>query len=107
MKKIDVRDYLVAVSIEDGTVVEIPYTVKESLVSCLFHPELKLGGRDVIERDVIAKKIESAEDSVLLEDSEYQKLFDAFETVRGFGKAEVELVRRVFEAESVDVAEKV
>jgi|LGOV01.1.fsa_nt_gb hypothetical protein len=107
MKKIDVRDYFVAIPTEDGSKIDIPYTVKESLVSCLFHPELKLGGRDVIERDVIAKKIESAEDFVLLEDSEYQKLFHAFETVRGFGQAEVELVRRVFEAESIDVVEKV
>jgi hypothetical protein len=106
MKKIDVRNYFVSVTIDDGTTVEVPYNVKESLVSCIFHPELKLGGRDIIERDVIAKKIESAEDYVLLEDAEYQKLLNAFETVHGFGKAEVELVRRVFEAEDVEVVEK-
>ena len=107
MKKIDVRDYLVSVPTEDGTVVEIPYNVKESLVGCLFHPELKLGGRNIIERDAIAKKIESAEDHVLLEDAEYQKLLHAFETVRGFGKSEVELVRRVFDAKDVNVVEQV
>lgn len=105
MKKIDVQDYFVSVPAEDGTNVEIPYNVRESLVGCLFHPELKLGGRDIIERDVIAKKIESAEDHVLLEDAEYQKLLHAFETVKGFGKAEVELVKRVFDAEDVDVVE--
>ena len=105
MKKIDVRNYFVSVPVEDGTVVDVPYNVKESLVGCLFHPELKLGGRDIIERDVIAKKIESAEDYVLLEDAEYQKLNHAFETVHGFGKAEVELVGRVFEAEDIEVKE--
>ncbi len=105
MKKIDVRNYFVAVPTEDGSTIDIPYTVKESLVSCLFHPELKLGGRSVLERDVIAKKIESAVDYVLLEDAEYQKLLHAFETVHGFGKAEVELVRRVFDAEDVEVKE--
>ena len=105
MKKIDVRDYLVAIPAENGTTVEIPYNVKESLVGCLFHPELKLGGREIIERDVVAKKIESAVDCVLLEDAEYQKLNHAFETVKGFGKAEVELVKRVFNAEDVEVAE--
>ena len=105
MKKIDVRDYLVAVLAENGTTIEIPYNVKESLVGCLFHPELKLGGREIIERDVVAKKIESAVDYVLLEAAEYQKLLHAFETVKGFGKAEVELVKRVFNAENVEVAE--
>ena len=105
MKKIDVRDYLVAVPAENGTTIEIPYNVKESLVGCLFHPELKLGGRAVIERDTISKKIESAEDSVLLEDAEFQKLYEAFETVKGFGKADIELVRRVFDAEDVEVVE--
>ena len=105
MKRIDVRDYLVGIQLEDGTPQEIPYRVKESLVGCLFHPELKLGGRDVIDRDKIATKIESAEDYVLLEDAEYQKLLHAFETVKGFGKADVELVRRVFEAEDVEVKE--
>ena len=105
MKKIDVRDYLVAIPAENGTTVEIPYNVKESLVGCLFHPELKLGGREIIERDVVAKKIESAVDYVLLEDAEYQKLNHAFETVRGFGKNEIELVRRVFDAEDIEVKE--
>lgn len=106
MKRIDVRDYLVGIQLEDGTTQEIPYKVKESLVGCLFHPELKLGGREIIDRDLIAKKIESAIDHVLLEDAEYQKLNSAFETVKGFGKADVELVRRVFDAEDVDVVEK-
>lgn len=105
MKKIDVRDYIVSVPSPDGTVVDIPYNVKESLVSCLFHPELKLGGREIIERDKIAKVIESGSEYVLLEEAEYQKLLNAFETVRGFGKAEVELVRRVFDAEDVEVKE--
>ena len=105
MKKIDVREYLVSRSAEDGTIVEIPYNVRESLVGCLFHPELKLGGREIIEIDVIATKIESSEDHVLLEDAEYQKLLHSFETVRGFGKAEVELVRRVFDAKDIEVKE--
>lgn len=107
MKKIDVQDYFVNVQGGDGTIVEIPYNVKESLVGCLFHPELKLGGREIIERDVIAKKIESAEEYVLLENAEYQKLLHAFETVKGFGKSEVELVKRVFDAEDVNVVEQV
>jgi hypothetical protein len=105
MKRIDIRDYPVTLQLDNGTTQEIPYKVGESLVGCLFHPELKLGGREILARDLIAKKIESADDYVLLEDAEYQKLNDAFDTVRGFGKAEVELVRRVFEAEDVEVKE--
>lgn len=105
MKKIDVRDYFVKIPNENGIIVEVPYNVKESLVGCLFHPELKLGGREILECDLIAKKIESGEDFVLLEDAEYQRLNYAFETVKGFGKAEVELVKRVFDAKDVKVKE--
>lgn len=105
MKRIDVRDYPVGVQMDDGTIREIPYNVRDSLVGCLFHPELKLGGREILVRDLIAKKIESAEDYVLLEDAEYQKLNSAFDTVKGFGKADIELVRRVFDAEDVNVKE--
>jgi len=104
MKKVDVTEYMVAMQV-DGIDQEVPYNVKESLVACLFHPELKLGAREVIARDRIATKIEEAEKAVLLEEAEYQKLKSAFETVKGFGKAEVELIRRVFEAEDAEVVE--
>lgn len=104
MKKVDVTEYFITVPM-DGINKELPYNVKESLVAALFHPELKLGAREVITRDKIATKIEEATDHVLLEDAEYQKLESAFETVKGFGKSEVELIKRVFEAEDVEVAE--
>ena len=105
MKKINTQDYFINVQGGDGTIMEIPYNVKESLIGCLFHPELKLGGREIIERDLIAKKIDSAEEHILLENAEYQKLLHAFETVKGFGKSEVELVKRVFNAEDIIVKE--
>jgi len=100
------RDILVEIKEIAGSIEwEIPYNVKESLVACLFHPDLKLGARELVTRDRIATKIEEAEGAVLLEEVEYQKLLSAFETVKGFGKAEIELVTRVFEAEEIAVAE--
>jgi len=104
MRKINVADYMVTVPIDGGNQ-EAPYPVKKSLVAVLFNLELKLGARELVTRDRIATKIEEAEGAVLLEEAEYQKLLSAFETVKGFGKAEVELVTRVFEAEEIEVAE--
>ena len=85
---------------------EVPYDVKEALNSIIFHPELKLGGREIILRGKLAEKIDKAEKEILLEETDYSKLKQAFETVKGFSKNEVELCKRVLEAELIEVEEK-
>jgi hypothetical protein len=41
-----------------------------------------------------------------VEEDDYRKLRQAFETIQGFTKNDVELVKRVLEAEEIEVAEK-
>lgn len=100
MRKINLENYSMIVD-EQPT----PYGVKGSLIMCLLHPSLQLSGRELLLRNKIGEKIENAEEFVLLEDAEYAKLESAFETVTGFSQNDVELVRRVFEAESIEVTE--
>ena len=105
MRKIDLSNYGVEVETQEGKK-SIPYNVKGSLVDSLYHPELRLGSRELFENDRVAQKINSSEGYVLLEEADYQKLKLAFDTIKGFRKEDVELVKRVLEAPEVEVQEK-
>jgi predicted AlkP superfamily phosphohydrolase/phosphomutase len=110
MRKIELQNYLVNTPLEDGTFKPKPYNVKESMVSCLLHPILKLTGRELLLRNKLATRIEEAEivegnGHILVEEEDYRKLRQAFETIEGFTKSDMELVRRVLEAEEIDVKE--
>ena len=73
-----------------------PYPIKDALVNVLFG-QAGLRAREVLRRDDIARKILAADDqTLLLEDAEYDQLKAAFEANEGFGRYDVELVRRVF-----------
>jgi hypothetical protein len=96
MRKIDLSGYDV-----NGQ----EYRVKDTLVQILFHPDLKLGARDLVIQDAIARKIEGSNESVLLEETEYQKVKTAVETPRGYQRADMEFVSRVVDAPEVDVKE--
>lgn len=107
MRKLAVSDYAVKARNQDGAIVDAPYNVKESLVTILFHPALKLEARELLRRDKLANKILDCKDGmVLLEEAEWQKLETAVNTISGYSRADIELVRRVLEAEQVEVAEK-
>ena len=111
MRKIDVANYMVKVPAADGNFAPKPYNVKESMVSCLLHPVLKLNGRELLLRGKLATRIEEAEiikgnGHILVEEEDYRKLRQAFETIEGFTKSDMELVRRVLEAEEIEVKEK-
>ena len=43
---------------------------------------------------------------ILVEEEDYRKLRQAFETIEGFTKNDMELVKRVLEAEEIEVEEK-
>lgn len=110
MRKINVGNYFVEMRDEKGNTVPKPYYVKESMVSCLLHPVLKLTGRELLLRGKLATRIEEAEIKegkgfILVEEADYAKLKKAFETIEGFTKSDMELVRRVLEAEEADVEE--
>ncbi len=105
MRKIELSDYIVKVPMPDGTFSPKPYNVKESLIECLLHPALKLTGRELLSRNKLVMRIEAANGSILIEEADYNKLKQAFETIQGFTKSDMELVRRVLEAEDVNVKE--
>ena len=110
MRKIQLENYMVKVPLEDGTFKPKPYNVKESLVNCFLHPALKLTGRELLLRNKLATRIEEAEivegnGHILVEEADYGKLRQAFETIEGFTKSDMELVRRVLEAEEIEVKE--
>lgn len=110
MRKIELHNYMVKVPLEDGAFKPTPYNVKESMVSCLLHPALKLTGRELLLRGKLATRIEEAEivegnGHILVEEADYGKLKQAFETIQGFTKSDMELVRRVLEAEEIEVKE--
>ena len=110
MRKVELQNYMVSMRDEQGNTVPKPYNVKESMVSCLLHPALKLTGRELLLRGKLATRIEEAEIKegkgfILVEEADYAKLKKAFETIEGFTKSDMELVRRVLEAEETDVEE--
>lgn len=104
MRKLDVTNYNVIVTTAGGKT-SAPYDVKASLITCLLHPTLKLHAGEVLIRHKIGEKILAAEKSVLLEEDEYSRLKSAFDTIEGFGQNDVELIQRVFNAETVPVKE--
>ena len=102
MRKIDLTEYDAEVLTEEGTKT-LPYSVKETLDIVLYHPDLKLGYRELFENDRVAQKIRASNGSVLLEESEYIRLKSALETIHGFMKKDLEMVRRVMDAPEVAV----
>ena len=106
MRKILVTNYPVTLGSANGQEITEDFKVKESLEICLFHPQLQLDGRELMKRRKILHKIEEADGTLLLEDDEWQKLKQAFETIKGLSKNELPLVERVLEAEEIEVKEK-
>ena len=82
------------------------YAMKDSVLNLLFVPSLQLTGAELVKQNVLAAKIEDCkEESILLEDGEWERLNTAVNTHKGFGRNDVEFVRRILEAESVVVEE--
>lgn len=86
--------------------IEYPFHVKESIINLMFLPELHLSSAEVVKQDMLAMKLESCKNGeVLLEDEEWERIKEAFDTFRGFGRDSVELVKRINEAKVVEVEE--
>ena len=106
MRKLNVTQYEIKVLQPDGKQKELPYDVKEMIIQLMFHPDLKLGGVDLLKQNIIAEKILKADIDVLLEEEEYNKVKQAINSFRGFTKNEVELVRRVTDCPKIEVKEE-
>jgi predicted glycosyltransferase involved in capsule biosynthesis len=101
MRKFDISEY--EVTMENGQA--IPYRVKDSAVTILFNPDRKLNAVELMKANKLAERIMAAKDSILLEEADYGELKKACETVRGYGKEDVEFVRRIIEAPEINVVE--
>ena len=111
MRKLNLEDYMVTGKVRggDGNPVDVtaPYHVKDSILNLMFIRDLQLSGAELVKQNVLAMKLEQCKDSeILLEDEEYQRIKKAIDTFRGFSRNDVELVRRVNEAEKVEVEQK-
>ena len=113
MRKLNMANYMVKFSTPDrmipGKMIESehPYYPKESILNLLFNPDLQLTSAEVVRTNLLAMKLESCkEDVIILEDEEYNRIKTAVETFRGFGRNEVELIERINEAEVVEVEPK-
>jgi hypothetical protein len=104
-RKLDLADYpLNHIVIPGGG--HPQYDVRGSLSALCFVPELQLNGTALMQMQEIAKAILDCPDqSILLNEQDWQKLKRACEVHVGFTRAEVELVRRVIEAVAVEVQE--
>lgn len=113
MRKLNLKNYTVKVKIPDQNNLgkeieaEFPYHVKTSILNLMFTRELQLSGAELVKQNVLAMKLETCkDDEILLEDEEYKRIKTAFDTFKGFGRTDVELVTRINEAEVVEVEPK-
>ena len=81
--------------------------VRMSAAGILFFPHLRLSARQAVENSRIARLIEAAGESVLLEEADYQVLRNAVETFEGYSREDLTLITRVLEAPEVEVSEVV
>lgn len=92
---------------EKGDTITIRYSVKDSLLVMLFHPDLRIQAKELLDRDKLAHRLDECKEKfILLEETEYSMIKRAVDTISGYGRNDVELVRRVLDAETVEVQEK-
>ena len=97
---------MVSIRDDKGVYTTMPYDFKDSLVQLMFHPNLGLKGKALLESNLIAEKLMKADNEILLEEEEYNKIKDAVDSFEGFTRSEVELVKRVTDCPEVNVKER-
>ena len=111
MKKINIKAYKVEAITDKGSQ-SMPYSVVYSIENVMLAngpmTSQKLNMLGTLRNSRIAEKIKGAEEKgyILLEESEFIEVKKSFEAFSGFGKNEVELCKRIMEAETVEVEEK-
>ena len=85
----------------------VDYDVRGSIVEILFHPDLQLGAKALLDRDTLARKVNDWPDNdLLLEETDYKKVLAALEVLKGLTRQDVEFVSRVLNAPEVAVEVK-
>ena len=106
MRKLDLKKYTVSIRDAKGVTQSIPYGFKESLIQLIFHPNLRLSGKALLETNIVAEKLMKANKEILLEEEEYNKIKSAIDRFEGFTQNEVKLVERIYNCPQIDVKEK-
>ena len=106
MRKLDLKKYTISVRDAKGVTQLIPYDFKESLIQLMFHPELRLSGKALLETNIVTEKLMKADKEILLEEDEYNKIKSAIDSFQGFTQNEVKLVQRIINCPQVDIKEK-
>jgi len=106
MRKLELKHYEVTFRNVQGKLETIPYDFKDAIINLMFHPDLRLSGTELLKTNMLAEKIMETDEEIILEEEEYSKVKHAIDSFKGFGKNEVELVKRVLECPKIDVKEK-
>ena len=106
MRKLNLENYEVTFRDAQGELQTAPYGFKDSIINLMFHPDLKLSGAELLKTNILTERILKAKKEIFLEEEEYNKVKNAVDSFNGFGKNEVELVKRVTECPKIDVKEK-
>ena len=99
MRNLNLRSYETKQKVQggNGQPIEIDgdFNVKDSTLTILFLPALKLTGAALVKQNVLAIKIEQAGDEVILEEEEYERVVAAIEVYPAQGRIDVEFVDRI------------
>ncbi len=108
--KIDLRSYDFTAKVRDeetGAINEktLPFNVKDSLASILFHPELRLNVIDSFKAQDLANKIRKSGDDVLVDTAEMDMIKRSYNVIKAPQEYELEFFKRIRDAEEVEVEE--
>ncbi len=104
MKSINLAKYKFEATLPDGKKQHVDVDVKNMLVDIIFHPELKLSAKDVVDRAKLADKIEACKATdVKVEEAEYAILKNSVDGIRGFGKIHLQFIQRIYDAKDVKI----
>lgn len=110
MRKLDLTNYLITQEVlnqanpNEPIKIEIPYNFKDSVIALMFIPELKLSGLELLKQNALALKIEGcSNDSINLEEQEWERLKVAVDSFNGYTRKDVGLVERITNAEQINM----
>ena len=106
MRKLNLEKYTVSARDTKGGTTDILYDFKESLIQLMFHPNLRLSGKALLETNIVVEKIMKSDKEILLEEADYNNIKNAVDKFEGFSQNEVELVKRIIECPEIDIKEK-
>jgi len=106
MRKLNLENYEITFRDTQGELQTAPYAFKDAIINLMFHPDLRLSGTELLKTNILAEKIMEADEEIILEEDEYNKVKSAIDSFKGFGRNEVELVKRVTECPKINVKEE-